>query len=283
MATVEKKPLLDVSPGASAAKDFKERILAYSPPGGGKTRWALSLTPRYGKIAYYAADNNSHLLASISAKKRERIYVVRPVGEDPTATFMSFCMRDWTKVDPAIGTLVVDTFSKIGWDALAWSANTGSIDREKHFIIGVPGEGGQAIPNRGDYQGLDSVAKGWLDMLDKRQKHMHIIFLCHEEVKVIDGFKAKGGPSFPGSKLFEYLPGQFSTVIRLTREQQIVKGADMPEDVVVAIGEGDGKYVAKVRTDDETQKNKMARIVCNRDPINWHEAYDASLNLTETN
>jgi hypothetical protein len=282
MATVQ-KPLLEVLQGGPAPEHVMERVIGYGPPGVGKTRWGLSLPERFGKIAYFAADNNSHLLASISRKKRERIYVVRPVGDNPTATFMAFCMRDWTKVDPAIKTLVVDTFSKVGWDALTWSANTGSVDREKHFVVGTPGEGGQAIPNRGDYQGLDSVGKGWLDMLAQRQADMHIIFLCHEEVKVIDGFKARGGPSFPGSKFTEYLPGQFNTVIRLVREQQLVKGADMPEDVVVAVGEGDGKYVAKVRTEDETQKNVMARVVCNRDPLNWWTAYDASLGIKENN
>ena len=275
------KPLLEIMPGGPAPEDVKERILGYSSPGIGKSRWGLSLTPRFGKIAYFAADNNSYLLSSISREKRDRIIVARPTSDDPTSSFMAFCMRDWKKVDPAIGTLVVDTFTKIGEDTLAWSANSGSVSREQHFVVGTPGEGGATIPNRGDYQGLESVALGWLDALAKRQKDMHIIFLCHEEIKIVEGFPAKGGPAFPGRAMSEHLPGQFHTVIRLIRRQELLKGAEMPEDVVIAIGENDGKFVAKVRTDDETQKNKMARVICNRNPINWWEAYDASLNIKE--
>jgi len=268
-------------PGGPPPEDVKERILGYGRAGIGKTRWGLSLPERYGKIAYFAADKNSHLLASIDRKKRERIIVVRPLGQDPTAAFMAFCMRDWKKVDPAIGTLVVDTYTKVALDAITYSANSGSMDREKHFVVGTPGEGGQAIPNRGDYQAVDALSKGFLDMLFDRQSDMHIIFLCHEDVKIVENVHAVGGPAHPGRQMTEYLPAQFSTVIRLIREQQLIKGAEYPEDVVVAVGENDGKFIAKVRTEDESQKNKLARVVCNRDPRNWFDLYDASLNLTE--
>jgi hypothetical protein len=279
--TTAKAPLLEILPGGPDPEDVKERILGYGRAGVGKTRWALSLPERYGKIAYFASDKNSHLLASISRVKRERVVVVRPLGSDPTANFMAFCMRDWRKVDPAINTLVVDTFSKVGMDSISFSANSGSMDREKHFVIGIPGEGGQAIPNRGDYQAVDSLGKGFLDMLFDRQADMHIIFLCHEDVKIVDGIHATGGPAYPGRQMMEYLPGQFSTCIRFVREQMLVKGAELPEDVVVAIGENDGKFIAKVRTEDEIGPNKLARVVCNRDPINWWNQYDASLNLKE--
>src|SRR6185436_11719734 len=280
MATAPKQ-LLEIMPGGPPPEDVKERILGYGRAGIGKTRWGLSLPERYGKIAYFAADKNSHLLASIDRKKRERIIVVRPLGQDPTAAFMDFCMRDWKKVDPAIGTLVVDTYTKVALDAITYSANSGSMDREKHFVVGTPGEGGQAIPNRGDYQAVDALSKGFLDMLFDRQSDMHIIFLCHEDVKIVENVHAVGGPAHPGRQMTEYLPAQFSTVIRLIREQQLIKGAEYPEDVVVAVGENDGKFIAKVRTEDESQKNKLARVVCNRDPRNWFDLYDASLNLTE--
>lgn len=281
MAIVQKQPLLEILPGGPSPEDVKERIIGYSRPGVGKTRWGLSLTPRYGKIAYFAADNSSFMLQSISESKKSRVVVVRPLGPDPTAAFMAFCMRDWKKFDPEIGTLVVDTFSKVGMDSIAYSANSGSMDREKHFVIGTPGEGGVAIPNRGDYQAVDSLGKGFLDMLVARQAGLHIILLCHEDVKIVGETHAVGGPAWPGRQMTEYLPGQFSTVVRLIREQQLIKGAEMPEDVVVAIAEGDGKFVAKCRTNDETQPNKMARVVCNRNPINWFEQYDASLGLTQ--
>lgn len=275
------KPLLEILPGGPAPEDVKERIIGYGRAGVGKTRWGLSLPERYGKIAYFASDKNAHLLASISRIKRERIIVVRPIGDDPTATFMAFCMRDWKKFDPEIRTLVVDTYTKVAMDAITYSANSGSMDREKHYIVGTPGEGGQAIPNRGDYQAVDSLSKGFLDMLFDRQADMHIIFLMHEDVKIIENVHAVGGPAHPGRQMTEYLPGQFSTCVRLIREQQLVKGAEMPEDVVVAIGESDGKFIAKVRTEDESRPNVMARVVCQRNPLNWWEAYDASLGISK--
>jgi hypothetical protein len=119
-------------------------------------------------------------------------------------------------------------------------------------------------------------------MLFDRQADMHILFVCHEDVKIVENVHAVGGPSHPGRQMTEYLPAQFSTVVRLIREQQLVKGADMPEDVVVAIGENDGKFIAKVRTEDESKKNEMARVVCDRNPLNWWTKYDASLGIKET-
>jgi len=282
MVMTEKKPLLEILSGGPAAEDVKERIIGYGRAGVGKTRWGLSLPERFGKIAYFASDKNSHLLSSISREKRARVVTVRPLGDDPTATFMAFCMKDWRKVDPAIGTLVVDTYTKVAMDAITYSANSGSMDREKHYVVGTPGQGGQSIPNRGDYQAVDSLSKGFLDMLFDRQADMHIIFLCHEDVKIVENVHAVGGPAHPGRQMTEYLPAQFSTVIRLIREQQLIKGAEVPEDVVVAIGENDGKFIAKVRTEDEVKKNVMARVVCNRDPLNWWTAYDASLNVKES-
>jgi AAA domain len=282
MAPPIKAPqLLELLPGGVLPQDVKERIIGYGDSGVGKTRWGLSLTPRFGKIAYYAADKNTHLLASISLAKRSRILVVNPVSEDPTASFMAFCMRDWKKVDPEIGTLVIDTYTKVAMDAMTFSANSGSMDREKHFIIGTPGEGGIAIPNRGDYQAVDALSKNFLDMLFEKQPNMHIIFLMHEDVKVApDGVTVRGGPSHPGRTMATFLPGQFSTVIRLVKDMHLPKGAERPVETVIAIGEHDGKFVAKVRTNDEEAPNKMARVICNRNPINWFEQYDATLDLS---
>lgn len=271
--------LIEIYTESPKPEDIKERILVYGRSSTGKTRFGLSLPERYGKIAYYCADDNTEFLHSISKEKHARIVRVLPKGSDPSASFQAFCMRDWKKIDPEIGTLVVDTFTKVGMDSVAWSANTGAMDREKHYHVGVPGEGGVAIPNRGDYQALDALGKGYLDTLFERQRDMHIVFLCHEDVKVI-GNVPRGGPSFPGWTMMEYMPGEFSTVIRLIKEPQLLKGAETPEDVVVAIGENDGKFIAKVRTNDEVAPNKMARVVLNRNPRNWWEAYDAYLGVS---
>lgn len=265
---------LIITKGADVGGEQFERILGYGRAGVGKSRWGLSCPEeKYGDIAYYAADKNSHLLQSIDKKKRNRITVVRGEGPDPTATFMSFCMTDWTEVNPNIKTLVIDTYTKVALDAITYSANSGSMDREKHYIVGTPGEGGVAIPNRGDYQAVDALSKGFLDMLFDKQADKHIIFLCHEDVKLVDGVEAVGGPAHPGRAMTEYLPGQFSTVVRLVREQEM--GEEDMENVVVAITEHDGKFIAKLRTDDEEAANPLARVTLNRTSTNWWEQYDA--------
>lgn len=273
---------LEFLQGGSINEQVAERILVYGRAGVGKTRFGLSLTPRFGKIAYFAADKNSWLLQSIDRKKRDRVLVVKPKGEDPTALFMQFCMTDWAEVDPEINTLVVDTYTKVAMDAIAYTANTNAVDRERHYIVGEVGKGGVAIPNRGDYQAIDSLSKGFLDMLFDKQDKMNIVFLCHEDSKQVEGMTAMGGPSHPGRQMIDYLPAQFSTVVRLIRadgEFDPEKGE--LESKVVAISENDGKYVAKMRLEDEEAENPMARVVLNRNPVNWWEQYDALHGFTD--
>lgn len=267
---------LEVFAGADATKSDKERVIIYGRAGIGKTRLALSLTERFGKIAYFAADNNTWLLSSIDKKKRDRVIVVRPKGDDPTALFMQFAMTDWTEVDPEIKTLVVDTYTKVAMDTIAFSANTNSVSREPHYIVGEPGNGGIAIPNRGDYQAVSDLSKGFLDMLFLKQADMHIIFVCHEDVKTVSDVNF-GGPSHPGRVMTEYLPGQFSTVVRLIREpgDLDLETGEVP-NVVIAITEHDGKFVAKLRTDDESAPNPLGRVKLDRDPINFWKQYDAA-------
>lgn len=188
---------------------------------------------------------------------------------------MKFCMVDWKTIDPEIKTLVVDTYSKVALDIISFAANSGTMDREKHYIIGDPTEGGQAIPNRGDYQAIESVSRGNLDMLFTRQRDMHIIFCMHEEVKIVENVHAVGGPAHPGRIMTEFIPAQFSTVIRLIREQILVPGADAPEDVVIAVTENNGKFIAKIRTSNEVGVNPLARVVLERDPSPYWVKYDA--------
>jgi hypothetical protein len=256
--------------------ELKERIIIYGRAGIGKTRLALSLPyEKYGKIAYYASDTNSEFLSSIDPSKRDRIIVVKPEGDDPISNFMKFCMQDWSAIDPEIKTLVVDTYTKVALDIISYAANSGTMDREKHFIIGDPAEGGQAIPNRGDYQGIESVSRGNLNMIFAKQRTMHIIFLMHEDVKIIENVHAIGGPAHPGRAMTEYIPAQFSTVIRLIRDKMLTPGADAPEDVVIAITENDGKFIAKIRTSNERSNNVLARVALDRDPSSYWVQYDA--------
>jgi hypothetical protein len=266
---------LRILTGPQLLRIVKERIIVYGRAGIGKSRFILSLTERYGKIAYYAADSNSDLLSSIDPSKRDRIYVIVPEGDDPVKNFMKFCMTDWHAIDPEIGCLVVDTYTKVALDIIRFAANSGTMDREKHYIVGDPAEGGQAIPNRGDYQAIESLSRGFLDMLFDKQRDLHIIFACHEDVKIVENVHSVGGPAHPGRAMTEYLPAQFSTVIRLIRTEELVPGEEAPRTVVVAVTENDGKFIAKVRTADEQHINPLARVVLNQNPINFWEQYDA--------
>lgn len=265
--------ILEILDGGDIDSRAKERIMIYGRAGVGKTRFGLSLPESWGKIVYYAADKNSWLLQSISRSKRDRIKVIRPRGDDPLALFMQFCMTDWKAEDSEVGCLVVDTYSKVALDSITFSANTMTLDREQHYVVGEIGKGGIAIPNRGDYQGVDGLSKGYLDMLFDTQSELHIIFLCHEESKQVEGMPAVGGPQHPGRQMIDYLPAQFSTVIRLVRDEILVPGADDVTPVVVAITENDGKYVAKLRTDDEDAPNPLARRVLERNPAHWWEEF----------
>jgi hypothetical protein len=251
----------------------KERVIIYGRAGIGKTRLALSYPESWGKAAYYAADKNSEFLQSISRSKRGRVVVATQDGPDPTACFMQFAMTDWKEIDEEIGVIIVDTYTKVAQDAIRYSAMSGAMSNEAHFIIGIPGQGGQAIPNRGDYLAIESLSRGFLDMLFDRQREMHIILLCHEDVKIVEDVAAVGGPAHPGRAMTEYLPAQFSTVIRLIREEELIPGDDAATSVVIAITENDGKFIAKMRVEDESAPNPMARVVLDRDPSSYWVKY----------
>ena len=266
------KNILRFFNGAEIDDVAKERVLIYGRAGVGKTRFGLSIPGSWGRIAYYAADKNSWLLRSISRSKRDRIRVVRPEGPDPTAQFMQFCMMDHEEE-----VLVVDTYTKVALDSVTYTANTLSVDREKHYIIGELGKGGIAIPNRGDYQGVDGLSKNYLDLLFDNHSDKHIIFMMHEESKQVGGKDGPiiGGPQHPGWTMIDYLPAQFSTIVRLTRDEIMIPGADDITPVVVAITEYDGKFPAKLRTDDEEAPNPLARKVLDRNPSSWWTEYEA--------
>lgn len=276
----KKENILTFLHGSEINEVVKERILIYGRAGVGKTRFGLSIPESWGRIAYYAADKNSWLLQSISKSKRDRVEVVRGEGPDPTAQFMQFIMMDLDELGPDIGVIVVDTYTKVALDGLSYTANSLSMDREKHYIVGELGKGGIAIPNRGDYQGIDGLSKNYLDVLFDLHPDKHIIFMMHEESKQIGGKDGPviGGPQHPGWTMIDYLPSQFSTVIRLIRDEVMAPGADDISPVVVAITEYDGKFPAKLRTDDEEAPNPLARCVLARNPSPWWVEYEAHIN-----
>lgn len=260
---------------------IKERIIAYSYSGFGKTRFVTSLpTEKYGDIVYYAADENSELLGSVLKKYRvnedgsRRIHVLKPDREDPIGNFTEFCIHDWKAEFPKAKTLIVDTYSKVMFDAIMFAANRGFMNQEKHYQFGVPNRpGSQAIPNRNDYQGIQGASRGFLDMIFHHQKDMHIIFVHHEDITQVEGVGAVGGPSHPGRTMTLELPAKFDTVIRLTREPQIAPDGTV-RLVVVANTASNGQYIAKIR-ENGVDGNPLPQVVLGRDPINFWNAYDA--------
>jgi hypothetical protein len=263
--------------GRDLTKRAKERILIYGRAGSGKSRFALSYPESWGRCAYYAADKNSWLLPSISPKKRERVEVVNPEGPDPEALFQQFCMMDLDAQFGEIGVIVVDTYTKIAMDSLSHISNTLQVTREPHAIIGDLDAGGVAIPTRSDFQGVDALSKQYLDDLFDLHADKHIIFIMHEESKMIGGANGTlvGGPQHPGWTMIDYLPSQFSTVIRLVRDEVLIPGAADISPVVVAITEYDGKFPAKLRTCDEEAANPIARVTLDRNPSGWWVNYEA--------
>lgn len=112
-------------------------------------------------------------------------------------------------------------------------------------------------------------------MLFDKQRNKHVILICHEDIKIIENVHAIGGPAHPGRTMTEELPGQFSTVIRLIREEILTPGTQIPEDVVVAISDHDGKYIAKMRTMNEREPNPLARVILDRTSENYWIKYDS--------
>ena len=279
------------------AENQRERIIIYGRAGIGKTRLALSLPEKLGDILYYAAEDNSEFLSSISNEKRKRVKVIRPDKSDPIRNFQQFCIQDWRTKFPSVTTLVVDSYSEVAEACILHAASTGAIDREPHYRIGDSNEeGGIALPHQGDYQGIIYITRNFLDTLFDKQRHMNIIFICRETSKIIGGTKLSitgkdgktraqevggksfGGPDHPGKQMMEELPARFSTVIRLIREPVMVPGMSVPEWRVIAITDNDGQFVAKVRESDEVKGNSLGRVILDKNSENFWRLYFACQN-----
>jgi len=265
------------------------RAIIYGRPGFGKSRLALSLpdTAEWGDILYYAADEGSEDLASVDPKYvhhpngERRIHVLKPdsgdAGDDsPILNFNEFAYRNWRKEKDEHGkypfakvkTLVIDTYTKIANDVIAWSANNQAVTAERHYTVGDPAKGGQVIPNRGDYMAIAALSRGFLSALFEHQREMNIIYVMHEEMNVIEGVGAQGGPAHPGRQMTEELPAKFPTVIRVDRRTEPGKGGAPSRKVVVAITESSGQYLAKFR-ENGTVGNPMPEVVLDIDPVNF--------------
>lgn len=269
----------------------RERIIIYGAPGIGKSRFALSLTPRFGNILYYAADPSSRYLDSITEAKGNRVVVIDQEGDGDIENFSEFCGHDWAAEEgvemdglprwckgkfPHIDTIVVDTYTWVMQQAIMQSANEGLAGTKPHFRVGSIERGGQAIPTWDDYLGTEGLSRSLIRDMFNIQRNMNIIFVCHEDVKQIEGMPATGGPSHPGRKMLVDMPAAFSTVIRLIRDPILIPGEEASRIRVVAITDHDGKFIAKRRTDDEVgAESALGRVILDDDPTNFWRLYDS--------
>lgn len=271
-------------------RNKKERIIIYGAPGIGKSRFTLRLTQRFGNILYFAADPNSQFLDSITPTQARRVVPVIQDGDDDITNFSEFCVHDWAAEEglemdglpawcngkfPHIDTLVVDTYSHIMQCAIRQSANQGLAGTKAHYRVGEVGKGGQAIPTWDDYLGTEGLSRSLIEDMFSAQRDKNIIFVCHEDVKAVEGMPATGGPSHPGRKMLVDMPAVFSTVIRLIREKTLVPGDDAATNRVIAITDHDGKFIAKRRTGNDEETAILGRVVLDNDPINFWKLYDS--------
>lgn len=253
-----------------------ERVLIYAAPKAGKTRLATSLPDSFGKILYVAEDENSKFLDPVLNKYRDRIIVLESEGDSPIHNSMEIASRDWKKdLDPEIGTIVIDTFTKTTNKWLAFIANEGMFSAEKHIQIGKPGtKGFQNIPMQGDYMAVQALQNNYLDMLF--QQKLHVLVLCHEYLDTPEGGAAKGGPATVGKATIRSLPGKFNTVIRLDIKNVPPQAGKPAQQKIIARTENHGAFVAGVRTGHEI--NPIPIIELAPDPINFWNEYVKAVN-----
>lgn len=258
-----------------------ERTLIYAAPKAGKTRLATSLPDHMGKILYLAEDENSKYLDSVLNKYRDRIIVMEQEGKDsPIHNAMEAASRNWKKdLDPEIGTIVVDTFTKMTNNWLKYVANEGMFSSEKHIQIGTPGTKGFVnIPMQGDFMAVQALQNNFLDMLF--QQDLNVLVLCHEYLDTPEGGAAKGGPATVGKATIRSLPGKFNTVIRLDTKNIPAQAGKPAQQKIVARTENHGAYVAGIRTGHAT--NPIPSIELQPDPINFWNDYFKTINTEGT-
>jgi len=259
---------------------IRERILAYSYSGFGKSRLITSLpnTPKWGQgpdsILYYPADNNAEFLGSTLPHYRDRIAVLRPKGDDPIANFTAFATTNWRERFPNARTMIVDAYSTLMFRIMLYCANNGMMSQETHYVIGVPGTtGSQAIPNRSDYFAVQNLSRNLLDLMFENQKDMNIIFAFHEDITMAEGVGSISGPSHPGKTMALEIPGRFDTVVRLVREPTITPEGEVKMQVF-AVTASNGQFVAKIRESGATG-NPIPKVLLDNDPVNFWKLYDA--------
>lgn len=244
-----------------------KRFFLYGPPKAVKTPLALaygaylrSLDPTAETI-YIAADRGSETIPSIPDPKwREWIHVWKmstPLDKDfdPYKDAIQAAMMPWQQHVPNAKLLIWDTFSMTMEEILQHVADkeffSSATSGSKHITFGDPTlpKGHMArlnIPQPGDYNGVNGIAKRVLNMLCSQP--MHVICITHEqEIKDEKGVK-RLGPSFVGSALTSKLPG-WMTGLLYTDKRGVVdpKTGKLVPTLYVCSDPHDDLHIAGIR------------------------------------
>jgi hypothetical protein len=262
-----------------------ERIAGYSDPGEGKTRWATSLTERFGDIIYICADEGSERMDPILHTYRPRVKRLKvrapddPKGRegwDPIAEYWDIAIKardgTWRKEFPNAKTIIIDSVTEMGNQWMQHIANTGQFSVEKHIRIGPRGsEGGYNIPLPGDYGATQNAINRYLAALFELP--YHIICVFHAAYDEPDsGGAAEFGPKTVGKATVRTIAGKFPMVVRVASKTIGAGPGKEPRQEVTAYTQRQGLWNAKLRSGDDV--NPMPKVVLNPDPINFWEKYD---------
>lgn len=253
----------------------RELIMVYAVAGNGKTRFATSLTDRFGEIIYISLDEGSENLDSVLPKYRDRIHVYRPEWKNPLEDAAEIATTDWKKLHPNAKTIVIDTFSNWTWFVLQYITNKGMFSN-KRVVIGEGTKLHTALPDVGEYGGVHAQIRLFISLLLTQQRDMNIIMLCHSDPP--EPGRGAGGPSTVGKKMTEWLPARFKTVIRLDREvsNAIQGGTVVQSSKFVARCAPHGEWIARINEANE-KGNPIPYVVLDTDPVNFWVKYDATV------
>lgn len=257
-----------------SVRSLRDLILIYSAAGNGKTRLATSLTERFGRIAYIALDEGSENLDSVLAKYHDRIDVFRPKWKNPIVEAFEIAENDWKA--EGYDTIIIDTFTNLSWNLLFYVTNQGMFQKN-HVMIGDIGKPGRmAMPDKGDYGGVQGIIRNFVTTIFKQNPEMNIIFVCHQATDDESALGAIGGPATVGRALIEWLPARFKTVIRLDRKLLKGTGDDgaLTQEVkLLARTAQHGAWLARLNENSETG-NPLPSTELEIDPVNFWEKYD---------
>ena len=260
-----------------------ERICIYGPPKSGKSRFATALEygQRWGKkAAYVCADSQSENMRSILPQYRDNLVRVRLPGTDPLEEAVEVAVKDWSKVDAEIGTIVWDTLTTTSKNLLRHYANSGVFSSNHNVQLGTKAlKSWHTSPMEGDYGAAQNSIGFILTHLFSQPLHVIVIFHADwAEPKAGAGGGLVGGPETVGRKAIRWIPGMFDAVFRTHR----IATTDNPDKFRI-FTDTRGIWTGGYRTQEPKQK-MPGSIDLKPDPAHFWKTYrdEVTPDLTST-